>query len=109
VTASVKAVGGLDWMTRPTQVNCRKHRQMQGAKDADRLQPKRCAVRLPVFSMRAHGSYDCRCSRQGLNHSSLFEWNMVNPTFRLWEAGASARSVEGMAGRGTLEKAKAVL
>ena len=28
VTASVKAVGGLDWMTRPTQVNCRKHRQM---------------------------------------------------------------------------------
>ena len=34
---------------------------------------------------------------------------MVNPTFRLAEAGASARSVEGMAGRGTLEKAKAVL
>jgi hypothetical protein len=27
VTASVKAVGGLDWMTRPTHVNCRKHRQ----------------------------------------------------------------------------------
>jgi hypothetical protein len=28
VAASVKAVGGLDWMTRPTQANCRKHRQM---------------------------------------------------------------------------------
>ena len=28
VTASVKAVGGLDWMTRPTHVNCRKHRQV---------------------------------------------------------------------------------
>src|SRR5271166_4597064 len=41
VTASVKAVGGLDGMTRPTQVNCRKHRQTWGAKDADRLQPKR--------------------------------------------------------------------
>ncbi len=27
-TASVKAVGGLDWMTCPTQVNRRKHRQM---------------------------------------------------------------------------------
>ena len=27
VAASVKAVGGLGWMTRPTQVNCRKHRQ----------------------------------------------------------------------------------
>ena len=40
VTASVKAVGGLDWMTRPTQVNCRKHRQRNEAKDADRLQPK---------------------------------------------------------------------
>src|SRR5271170_484767 len=25
--------------------------------------------------------------RQGLNHSSLFERNMVNPTFRLLEAG----------------------
>jgi hypothetical protein len=34
---------------------------------------------------------------------------MVNPTFRLLEAGDSARSGEGMAGRGTLEKAKAVL
>jgi hypothetical protein len=59
--------------------------------------------------MRAHGWYDCRCSRQGLNHSSLFEGNMVNPAFRLVEAGDSARSVEGMAGRGALEKAKAVL
>jgi hypothetical protein len=47
--------------------------------------------------------------RQGLNHSSLFKRNMVNPAFRLLEAGDSARSVEGMAGRGTLEKAKAVL
>ena len=28
VAASVKAVGGLDWVTRPTQVNRRKHRQM---------------------------------------------------------------------------------
>ena len=33
---------------------------------------------------------------------------MVNPTFRLWEAGDSARSVAGMPGRGTLEEAKAV-
>ena len=109
MAASVKAVGGLDWMTRPTQVNCRKHRQMQRAKDADRLPPKRYTVRLPVFSIRAHGCYDCRCSMQGLNHSSLFEWNMVNPAFRLLEAEDSARSVEGMSGRGTLEKAKAVL
>jgi hypothetical protein len=34
---------------------------------------------------------------------------MVNPTSRLIEAGDSARSVEGVAGRGTLEKAKALL
>jgi hypothetical protein len=59
--------------------------------------------------MRAHGCDDCRCSRQGLNHSSLFEGNMVNPIFRLVEADDSARSVVGMAGRGTLEKAKAIL
>ena len=37
VTASVKAVGGLDGMTRPTDVNCRKHRQTWRAKDAERL------------------------------------------------------------------------
>jgi hypothetical protein len=59
--------------------------------------------------MRAHGYDDCRCRRQGLNHSSLFERNMVNPTFRLMEADDSARSVVGMTGRGTLEKAKAAL
>jgi hypothetical protein len=59
--------------------------------------------------MRAHGYHDCRCRRQGLNHSSLFERNMVNPTFRLMEADDSARGVVGMTGRGTLEKAKAVL
>jgi hypothetical protein len=34
---------------------------------------------------------------------------MVNPTFRLIEADDSVRSVAGMAGRGTLEKAKAIL
>jgi hypothetical protein len=33
---------------------------------------------------------------------------MVNPASRLVEADASARSVAGMTGRGTLEKAKAV-
>jgi len=109
VTASVKAVGGLDGMTRPTYVNCRKHRQVARAKDADRLRPKGYAVRLLAFSMPAHGPHDCRCSRQGLNHHSLLERNMVNPTFRLMEADDSARSVVGMAGRGTLEQAKAVL
>jgi hypothetical protein len=33
---------------------------------------------------------------------------MVNPTSRLKKADDSARSVAGMAGRGTLEKAKVV-
>ena len=40
LAASVNAVGGLDGVTRPTQVNCHNHRQRNGAKDADRLQPK---------------------------------------------------------------------
>ena len=108
VAASVKAVGGLDWMTRPTQVNCCKHRQTWRAKDAVRLQPKWYAAKLLVFSMRAHGSDGCRCSKQGLNHPSLLERNMVNPAFRLVEADDPARGVVGMKGRGTLEKAKAV-
>jgi len=109
VAASVKAVGGLDWMTRPTQVNCCKHRQTWRAKDAVRLQPKWYAAKLPVFSMRAHGFNGCRCSRQGLNHSSLFERNMVNPTSLLFGGRPTARKVDGMRGNGTLEKAKAVL
>jgi len=39
----------------------------------------------------------------------LLEWNMVNPTSRLVEAGDSARSAVGVVGRGTLEKANAIL
>jgi hypothetical protein len=51
----------------------------------------------------------CRCSRQGLNHPSLFERNMVNPTFRLVGGKRFRKERCGNAGRGTLEKAKAVL
>jgi hypothetical protein len=35
--------------------------------------------------------------------------NMVNPASCLWEADDFARSVDRMTGRGTLEKAKALL
>src|SRR5262245_2501661 len=93
VAASVKAVGGLDWMTRPTQVNCCKHRQMWRAKDAVRLQPKWYAAKLPVFSMRAR-----RCSRQGAKSSPLFERNMVNPTSLLFGGRPTARKADGMRG-----------
>jgi len=52
-------------------------------------------TRLPVY-------------RQGLNHSLLFEWNMVNPPSRLSEAGCSARDADEVVGRGTLEEANAI-
>ena len=52
-------------------------------------------TRLPVY-------------RQGLNHPMLLERNMVNPPSRLVEAGDPARGADGVAGRGTLEKAKAI-
>ena len=96
-------------MTRPTQVNCCKHRQTWRAKDAVRLQPKWYAAKLLVFSMRAHGHDDCRCRRQGLNHQSLFERNLVNPTSLLLGGRPTARNAEGMRGNGTLEKANAAL
>ena len=96
-------------MTRPTQVNCCKHRQTWRAKDAGRLQPKWYAAKLSVFSMRAHGFNGCRCSRQGLNHSSLFERNMLNPTSLLFGGRPTARDAHEMRGNGTLEKANAVL
>jgi len=59
--------------------------------------------------MRAHGLIDCRCSRQGLNHPSLLERNLVNPTSLLLGGRPTARKVDGMWGNGTLEKANAVL
>jgi hypothetical protein len=96
-------------MTCLTQVNCRKHRQTYRAKDADRLQPKRYAVRPLAFSMQAHGHYDCRCSGQGLNPSSLFERNMVNPTSLLSGGRPTVRKVDGMRGNGSLDKANDVL
>jgi len=64
---------------------------------------------LLVFSMRAHGFNGCRCSRQGLNHSSLFERNMVNPTSLLFGGRPTARDAHEMRGNGTPEKANAVL
>src|SRR5580658_2889495 len=36
------------WMIHPTQVNCLGHRQSQGAKDADRLQPKGTQLAAPA-------------------------------------------------------------
>jgi len=39
----------------------------------------------------------------------LLERNMVNPTSRLNQASDSVRGADGMVGRGTLEKAKAIL
>ena len=43
-------------MTRPTQVNCCKHRQTWRAKDAVRLQPKWYAAKLSAFSMFPEGN-----------------------------------------------------
>src|SRR5580704_9397580 len=45
----------------------------------------------------------------GAKSSAWFKRNMVNPTFRLIGGRHAARGVVGMAGRGTLEKAKATL
>jgi hypothetical protein len=52
--------------------------------------------------MPAHGPHHCRCSGQGLNHPSLIERNMVNPTSRLDEADDSARSDVGIRGSSDL-------
>ena len=82
VTASIKAVGGLDRMTCPTQVNCRKHRQSLTSQRCCEAPTKMVRSQVAGFQCTAHGQCDCRCSRQGLNHPPLLERNMVNPTFR---------------------------
>ena len=69
MTASVKAVGGLDRMTRPTQVNCRKHRQMLNEPKTLTGSDQKGVQSGALSSVcRRTDEYDCRCSRQGLNH-----------------------------------------
>ena len=67
-------------MTRPTQVNCCKHRHLQGAKGADRLQPKWHAVRRFVSQHTTARTSKTAGVETGANSSVLFERNMVNPT-----------------------------
>ena len=87
MAASINAVRGLDWMTRPTQVNCHKHRQRKGAKDADRLQPKWRTVRCTAYTMPRTRAKRLSVERQGLNHPKLLERNMVNPSSLLSKEG----------------------
>ena len=74
-------------MTGPTQVNCHKHRQRDGAKDADRLQPKWHTVRYAACTMPRTRATWLSVERQGLNHPMLLERNMVNPSLLLSEEG----------------------
>ena len=59
--------------------------------------------------MRAHGYKGLPVQRRGLNHPSLLERNMVNPTSLLFGGRPTARKADGMRGNGTLEKANAAL
>ena len=108
-TASIKAVGGLDGMICSTEVNCRKHRQTLTSQRCCQAPTKMVRSQVAGLQYTAHGQCDCRCSRQGLNHPSLLERNMVNPTSLLSGGRPTARKAHGMRGNGTLEKAKAVL
>jgi len=81
-TASIKAVGGLDGVTCPTEVNCHKHRQTLTSQRCCQAPTKMVRSQAAGLQYTAHGQYDCRCSRQGLNHPPLLERNMVNPTSR---------------------------
>lgn len=102
-TESVTSVLGIGWMTRPTQVNCRSHRQFQGAKDADRLQPK--TATQPVALQRTeHADTTAAGGEAGTNSFVSLNSNMVSLTPRPFRAGCSARRAVGMAGRGCWRK-----
>ena len=109
VAASVKVVRGLDGRTRPTQVNCRKHRQTLTSQR--RCQAPTKTVRSQVVGLQyaSTRTSHCRWSRQGLTHPSLLERNMVNPPSLLLGGRPTARQADGMGGNGTLEQAKAAL
>jgi hypothetical protein len=90
-------------MTCPTQVNCRSHRQFQGAKDADRLQPK-MAMQPVALRNRGHADTTVAGGEAGTKSSVSLDSNRANLTSRLWKAGRSARRAEGMAGTGCWRK-----
>lgn len=90
-------------MTRPTPVNCRSHRQFQGAKDADRLQPKWRCSRL-LFRGQSTRTPRLPVEKAGTNSFVSLDSNMVSLTPRLNKAGRSARRAVGMAGIGCWRK-----
>jgi hypothetical protein len=90
-------------MTRPTQVNCRSHRQFQRAKDADRLQPK-MATQPVALQRTEHADTTAAGGEAGTNSFVSLDSNMASPTSRLWKAGRSARRAVGMAGIGCWRK-----
>jgi hypothetical protein len=96
---------GQGWMTCPTYVNCRRHRDFRRAKGADRLEPKRYAVRC---SIQVVGHTDTKTAGvlAGANSSMSLQSNTVNLTFRPTGAGGSARDIVGMAGKGCRRKQK---
>ncbi len=104
-TESVNSVQGSGWMTCPTQVNCRSRRQFQGAKDADRLQPK-MAMQPVALRNAEHADITAAGGEAGAKSSVSLSANMANLTSRLClrQAGRSARRAGGMAGRGCWRK-----
>lgn len=84
-------------------MNCRKHRETQQAKDADRLEPKGKAVGCPFVKWR-HTDIQTAGEKTGTNSFMLLERNTVNPTTRLTEAGAAVKHADELTGRGCWKK-----
>jgi hypothetical protein len=93
------------WMKCPTYVNCRRHRKLRRAKDADRLQPKGNAASVLPSVIRGTRTIKAAGVEAGANSFVSPQSNIVNPTFRLHrKAGISARRTDGMTGKGCWKK-----
>jgi hypothetical protein len=93
-------------MTSPTQVNCLGHRQPNEPKMLTGSSQNRQRSRLLLRSMEHTDIPDCRCERQGLNHSCHWQSEHVNPTSRLGlpRQARPQGTLTGMAGRGCWKK-----
>ena len=104
-TASVMRSERQGWMKCPTQVNCQRHRKVRRAKDADRLEPKRQCSQVLQPCTRSTRTKQAAGVEAGAASFMSSQPNVVNPTSCLpVKAGATARSAEGMAGRGCWRK-----
>jgi hypothetical protein len=98
--ASFRRSESQAWMRGSTQVNCCGCRHSRRSQSCCQASAKRQCGQMRQRGSGAHGYERPSAYKAGTSSSALLIRNRINPIFRPWRAGASARNAEGMAGKG---------